>query len=76
MQGVWWTRRHCTRFFFEIFDFPLSISFRHCAVFVFIVTLALSGQVGETLELSNTAVRFEISGSAGERSTVRLLWVS
>jgi len=76
MQDMWWTKWHCTRFFFEIFDFLLSVSFRHCAVLVFILTLALSGQVGETSELSNTAVRLEISESCGEGSSVRLLWVS
>jgi len=76
MQGVWWTEGHCTRFFFDIFDFPLSVSFRHYAILVFILTLALAGQVGESWELPNTTVRFEVSGNTGDRSTVKLLCVS
>jgi hypothetical protein len=53
MWDLWWTKWHWDRFLSEYFSFPLSVSFHHCSILIFIYILLLpEGQMGEAWEPS------------------------
>jgi hypothetical protein len=48
---LWWEKWHWDRFLSKCFDFPLSLLFHQCPLFIFVlIQFFLKGQVGKAWE--------------------------